>query len=193
MHDIEPFYKWRDNYIASEDERSPFFKRVYDEFKFTNKIYNYFIHPQWDYFGSQTLYTKILFIDYEEKYALLEFIGEWNDCLSNDIMFLKRDLIDQLLAHGIVRFVLICENVLNFHGSDDSYYEEWHEDIKEDNGWICIINALDHVKAEMDVTQLQYYVNIGVHFNGLNWRKQKPKTLISTIEKLIANASKQLT
>jgi len=56
MHDIEPYYKWREYYVASEDEQSPFYGRTYDEFKFTKKIYNYFIHPQWDYIGSQTLY-----------------------------------------------------------------------------------------------------------------------------------------
>jgi hypothetical protein len=192
MHDIEPFYRWRDSYIASEDEKSPFFQRVYDEFKFTHKIYNYFIHPQWDFFGSHTLYTKIIFIDYEEKYAILEFIGEWNDCLTNDIMFLKRDLIDHLIRNGISKFALICENVLNFHGSDDSYYEEWFEDIVEDNGWVSFINVLDHVSDEMNATKLQFYVNHGPHLNDVNWRAQKPHTLIATIERLITNAQKQL-
>jgi hypothetical protein len=59
-------------------------------------------------------------------------LGEWNDCLQNDVMFLKREVIDPMLQEGINRFVLVCENVLNFHGSDDSYYEEWFEDIIED-------------------------------------------------------------
>ena len=46
MHTIEPYYNWRDYYIASEDENSPFFNNNYDEFKFSQKVYNYFIHPQ---------------------------------------------------------------------------------------------------------------------------------------------------
>ena len=79
MHDIEPFYKWRNYYIASEDEKSPFFGRIYDEFTFKNKIYNYFIHPQWDTIGSPTFYAKSLFVDYEESYAIIELIGEGND------------------------------------------------------------------------------------------------------------------
>ena len=53
MHDIEPYYKWRDHYTSESDDRSPFYGRVYNEFQYTQKVYNYFIHPQWDDFGSQ--------------------------------------------------------------------------------------------------------------------------------------------
>ena len=149
MHDIEPYYRWRDNYIASEDERSPFYGRVYDEFRFTHQIYNYYIHPQWDDFGSATLYLKVIYADYELGYAIIELLGEWNDCLSNDIMYLKREVVDALSEQGIRKYILICENVLNFHGSDDCYYEEWYEDIADEGGWICFINTLDHVWEEM--------------------------------------------
>ena len=92
MQDIEPFFRWRDQYITSEDMRSPFYGTQNSEFQYTNAIYNYYIHPQWDFFGSPTLYMKLLFVEYEEGYAILEFIGEWNDCISNDIMYLKRDV-----------------------------------------------------------------------------------------------------
>src|SRR5687768_14996387 len=81
MHDIEPYFQWIDEYIASEDNRSPLYGRVYDEFFYTNTIYNYYIHPQWDEFGSPTLYLKILFVDYDLHYAIIELIGEWNDCI----------------------------------------------------------------------------------------------------------------
>ncbi|MEL6923458.1 MAG: hypothetical protein AAFO94_05365, partial [Bacteroidota bacterium] len=155
MHDIEPYFKWRDKYVAAQDSRSPFYGRVYDEFKFTQKIYNYFIHPQWDFFGSPTLYMKILYVDYEQGFAMMELIGEWNDCITNDVMYLKREIVDQLQQYHIYKFILFCDNVLNFHGSDDSYYEEWYDDIKEENGWICLINVLEHVEEEMKNTQLQ--------------------------------------
>lgn len=192
MHDIEPHFKWRDRYIASEDNRSPFYGRIYDEFRYTQKIYNYFIHPQWDEFGSQTLYMKILFVDYEEGYAIFEFIGEWNDCLHNDVSFLKRDIIDLMLPQGINKYILICENVLNFHGSDDCYYEEWYDDIKEDDGWIAFLNTLEHVEQEMKDTQIQHYVNFGGIFNNLNWRPQKPKLLFNAIEALLQGDVKRL-
>ena len=144
MHGIEPFYNWRHLYIASEDNQSPFYNKEYSEFEYTNTIYNFYIHPQWDDIGSETIYIKILFVDYEESYAIIELIGEWNDAINNDIMFLKRDIVDELNNYGINKYILIGENVLNFHTSDDSYYEEWFEDIG-DNGWIVLINFRDNV------------------------------------------------
>lgn len=192
MHDIEPHYKWRDHYIASEDEKSPFFGRTYDEFRFTQKIYNYFIHPQWDAFGSSTLYLKILFVDYVKGFAVLELIGEWNDCLQNDIMFLKRNIVDDLAQNGIHKYIVICENVLNFHASDDAYYEEWFEDTNDEKGWVCFLNLLEHVQEEMQSVQIQHYINLGTHFNDINWRPLTPSILFRAIEGRIHGSTKQL-
>ena len=141
MQHIEPYYKWRDYYVAAEDKKSPFYKREYSEFYYTNTIYNYYIHPQWDDFGSPTLYLKILFVDYDQQFAIIEFLGEWNDCIENDIMTLKRDVIDQLLRAGIIKFILIGENILNFHADDECYYEEWYENVTDEEGWIAMRNA----------------------------------------------------
>lgn len=192
MHDIEPHYHWRDEYIASEDERSPFYGRSYDEFNFSQKVYNYYIHPQWDEFGSNTLYLKVIFADYVEGFAIIELIGEWNDCLHNDIMFLKREVIDVLIDEGIYKFILICENVLNFHGDDDSYYEEWYEDVQDRNGWICCLNILPHVEDEMQDTHLQPFVHFGPPFVDIHWRPQKPKTIFEAIEGMLQVTTRRL-
>ena len=181
MHDIEPFYNWQDLYNSSEDERSPFFNSFHDEFNYRNKVYNYYIHPLWDEIGSETLYAKLLFADYEEGFCILEFIGEWNDCINNDIMFLKRDIIEPLENQGIRNFILIWEHVFNFHGSDDCYYEEWKEDV-EDGGWVCFVNTLPHVLEEMKRTMIQYHIYIGESFNDINWRKMTPNYLVEFIE-----------
>src|SRR5438105_7602289 len=109
MHELEPFYYWRDFYAAEEDELSPFYGREYSEFEFTNTIYNFYIHPQWDNFGSPTLYLKILFAYYNHHFVVIELMGEWNDAINNDIMFLKREVIDVFLRKGIHKFVLIGE------------------------------------------------------------------------------------
>ena len=114
MHNIEPFYNWRHLYISEEDERSPFFGRQYSEFEFTHTIYNYYIHPQWDEFGSRTLYLKVLLADYEEKFVIMELIGEWNDAIENDIMNLKRDVADKFIYEGISKFILITEKRTQF-------------------------------------------------------------------------------
>lgn len=193
MHDIEPFYQWRDQYVASEDPHSPFYGREYSEFYFANKVYNYFIHPQWDEFGSATLYLKVLFADYDDGFAIIELIGEWNDCLYNDIMYLKREVVDQMMSTGIYRFVFICENVLNFHGSDDCYYEEWYDDIKDEGGWICFLNTLEHVEEEMVNTRLQYFVNLGDRFCEIQWRPHTPQSLFRYAEALVNGEQLRIT
>jgi hypothetical protein len=186
MHTIEPHYKWRDHYIASEDKRSPFFGRSYDEFQYTQKIYNYFIHPQWDFFGSPTLYLKVLFVDYEAGFAIMEFLGEWNDCIQNDIMFLKRDVVDPMIREGISRFILIGENVLNFHGDDEpDYYEEWREDIIDQDGWITLLNLQPHVASEMAESRLHHYLHFGEQLDDVNWRTVKPRVLDQLLDQLI--------
>lgn len=179
MHTIEPYYNWRNKYIASDDIKSPFYGTLYSEFEFTNKIYNYLIHPQWDNFGSETLYLKVLFADYDIGYCIIEFIGEWNDTLYNDIMFLKREVIESLLNEGINKFILIGENVLNFHFSDDSYYEEWFDEIED--GWIVAMNFQQHVIKEFCDQNLDYYIIFSDEFNNFNWRKYKPLKLFQYI------------
>ncbi|MDK2978365.1 MAG: hypothetical protein PWP52_1079 [Bacteroidales bacterium] len=179
MHLLEPFYSWRKYYIASEDERSPFYGRVYSEFEFTHAIYNYLIHPQWDDFGSETLYLKILFTDYTKGFSIIEFIGEWNDTLYNDVMFLKREVIDPLTNQQVNKFILIGENILNFHASDDSYYEEWFDDIED--GWIVGINFQPHVKNEFINNNMDYYIAFSNEFDHLNWRSLSPQFLFNQI------------
>lgn len=184
MHEIEPYYAWLDDYDASKDKRSPFFGREYNELHFTNRIYNYYIHPQWDFFGSSTLYCKILYADYENQFVIIELIGEWNDAVHNDIMEMKRGLIDPLINNGIRKFVLIGENVLNFHASDELYYEEWYDDVKEDGGWIAVLNFREHLIEEMRKFKIHYYLNMGDDFNNIPWRKFKPLDILKLIEGL---------
>ena len=192
MHNIEPHFQWRNQYIAAEDEKSPFFGRTYSEFQYEQKVYNYYIHPQWDNFGSSTLYMKILFTDYNEGYAIFEMIGEWNDCLHNDVMYLKREVVDELLPVGINKYIIICENVLNFHGDEDSYYEEWYDDIKDEDGWVVLLNVLPHVEQELKDTRLDNYINFGGILNDITWRPQKPKRIYEAIEGLLAQNTKRV-
>ncbi|QBQ42814.1 hypothetical protein [Sphingobacterium psychroaquaticum] len=183
MHDLEPYYNWRDDYIAADDERSPFYGTVYSEFEFDKKVYNYLLHPQWDEFGSTTLYLKILYVDYDKGFSIIELIGEWNDAIYNDIMVLKREIIDVLIGEGIQKFLLIGENVLNFHGSDDSYYEEWYEDIED--GWIVALNFRDHVIQEFKTIGVDYYIHFGGELDTFPWRTLKPKQLYHHIQERI--------
>lgn len=180
MHEIEPFYRWRDDYVAAEDDRSPFYGVEYSEFEFDKQIYNFLLHPQWDSFGSNTLYLKILFADYDHGYAIIELIGEWNDAINNDIMMLKREVVELMVNEGISRFVLIGENVLNYHASDDCYYEEWFQDIED--GWIAGINFRPHVIDEFRNANIDYYINFGGQLDDLPWRSHKPIQVFRAVE-----------
>lgn len=183
VHSIEPFYQWRGYYIASEDPNSPFYNREYSEFEFTDTIYNFYIHPQWDNMGSKTLFLKILYVDYELGYAILEFIGEWNDAIENDIMVLKRDIVEPLMEQGINKFILVGENVLNFHYSDDCYYEEWFDEVEE--GWIALINFHDHVLAELERINIDQYFVMGGELEDIEWRTYMPHQFYKKVEDLV--------
>ena len=179
MHDIEPYYNWRHIYVSEEDERSPFYQREYSEFEFSQTVYNYYIHPQWDDFGSRTLYLKILQADYEEKYMVVELLGEWNDAIENDIMTFKRDVIDKFEVEGITKFILIAENVLNFHSGDRDYYEEWHEEVSDENGWIVCLNMPSSTQHDFRKAKINYYVEL---MELGNWRTYKPFHLFKKID-----------
>jgi hypothetical protein len=183
VHDIEPYYNWRGYYVASEDPYSPFFEREYSEFEFTSKIYNYYIHPQWDSFGSQTLFMKVLYCHYENGFAIIELIGEWNDLLYNDIMFLKREVIETMMQQGISKFILIGENILNFHSSDDSYYEEWFEEVNDSDGWIALMNIREHVLSDINSANIDSYFVLGGKLNEVRWRTMNPDQLFESVER----------
>ena len=182
MQDIEPYDNWLHLYSSEEDAHSPFYGREYSQFEFINTIYNYYIHPLWDEFGSRTLYLKVLMVDYDENYLIMELIGEWNDAIENDIMTLKRDVIDEFMHAGITKFILITENVLNFHSSDDSYYEEWSEDVKEKGGWIVFMNMPEATQHDFMGTHLNNYVEL---INFVQWRTMKPELLFNQIDNVL--------
>ena len=168
--------------MAEEDVLSPFYKREYSEFEYTQTLYNYFIHPQWDDFGSKTLYMKLLNVDYDYQFAILELIGEWNDAIENDIMTLRRNITDVLFKNGITKFIIISENVLNFHSSDDSYYEDWKEQLEDDNGWVAILNMPQQSQYDFKKYRITNYINF---YEMYEWRTYKPELIFQQIDNYI--------
>ena len=45
---------------------------------------------------------------------VIELIGEWNDAIENDIMNLKREVVDKFFIQGITKFILIAEEMYQF-------------------------------------------------------------------------------
>lgn len=183
MHLIEPFYNWDKYYEVSNDEKSPFYGKEYNYDLYSDTIYGYYIDPAWDYMGSETLYIKILYADYKKGYAIIEFIGEWNDAIYNDVMHLKRNIIEHLTQKGIDKFILIGENVLNFHGSDDCYYEEWFEDVED--GWIAAVNFRDFVMDEWKKYNIDSFINFGGNLEINNWRTMQPHAFFELVNRMV--------
>lgn len=179
MQDIEPYYNWRHLYTAEEDPLSPFYEREYSEFEYSQTVYNLYIHPQWDDFGSRTLFCKILFADYEQGFAIIEFMGEWNDAIENDIHTFRRNIADILSDNGIYKFILLGESVMNFHSSDDLYYEDWLENLKDEGGWVVFLNLPEQSKYDFVHTGLTKYIEL---MELPQWRTFKPEHLYNLID-----------
>jgi hypothetical protein len=113
------------------------------------------------------------------SYAIIELIGEWNDAIENDIMQLKRSVIDLMIAKNIYKYILITENVLNFHSSDTDYYEEWYEDIKDEGGWIVAVNMPEQTQYDFIRSHIDRYVNL---IDSPNWRTFQPHDFFQAID-----------
>ena len=185
MHDIEPYYRWEPFYQSKDDPQSPFYGKEYNYDLYTENIYGYYIAPGWDFFGSETLYLKILYVDYDQGFAIIELFGEWNDAINNDIMHLKRNVLEQMMRSGVYKYILLGENVLNFHGSDDCYYEEWFEETDEQGGWIAGINFRDFVMEEWRGYNIDSYINFGGTLQLNKWRVLEPTVFFQMVRKLI--------
>jgi F0F1-type ATP synthase gamma subunit len=126
---------------------------------------------------------KVLYCHYENGFAIIELIGEWNDLLYNDIMFLKREVIETMMQQGVSKFILIGENILNFHTSDDSYYEEWFEEVNDSDGWIALMNVREHVLSDINSANIDSYFVMGGKLNEVRWRTMNPDQLFESVER----------
>jgi len=190
MHTIEPFYNWTKFYVSSEDENSPFYKYKNSEVYYTHAVYNYYIHPQWDFFDAATLFCKVLFADYEKHFVIIELMGEWNDCTQLDIKFFKWNVIEKFIDKGINKFILIGENVYNFFATEDGYYEEWYQELE--GGWIFAMNFREHVKKEFYDYNLHYYFFFDDNCEEIPWRTLTPHNLFAVVEEVVQNENKFL-
>jgi hypothetical protein len=94
-------------------------------------------------------------------------------------------VVEPLLEAGITKFILIGENVLNFHSSDDSYYEEWFQEVED--GWIAALNFQEHVLSEFKAANIDYYLIFGGELDAFNWRKFNPMQLYSEVQKVMSH------
>ena len=83
------------------------------------------------------------------------------------------------MEEGIYKFILVAENVLNFHSSDNEYYKEWYEEVTDENGWVVIINMPEATQHDFKKARLNRYVEL---YELENWRTYKPFHLFKKID-----------
>ena len=94
-------------------------------------------------------------------------------------MELKREVTDVFFKEGITKFILITENVLNFHSGDKDYYQEWFEEVTDENGWVVIVNMPEQTQYDFRRASLQRYLEL---MQIDNWRTYKPFHLFKKID-----------
>jgi hypothetical protein len=98
-------------------------------------------------------------------------------------MYLYREVAEVLIDKGIKYFVLLGDNVLNFHADGNDYYSEWFDSI--DEGWIAGVNFRKHILEEMAHYHIDYYIITGGNLNQVFWRSMQPETLFQYVDGLI--------
>lgn len=177
---VEPFYGWLHLYSHDRDEHSPFHAVEHNLFEYDRHVYNFPAHPTWDHIDSESLLVKILYADYTRGFAVLEFLGEWNDLHENDFKLLRANCLDLLAAAGIVRYVFVLENVFHIYLDQPDYYEEFMDQL--DGGWLVLLGARAEVQQDVVEYGLSDYFFWSAALDALNWRKMNPWHLLERIE-----------
>ncbi|MEO0473511.1 MAG: hypothetical protein AAF206_28115 [Bacteroidota bacterium] len=179
LRHIEPFYGWLNLYSHEQDERSPFHQVEHNMFYYDRSINHIPAHPLWDDFGSESLLTKILFVDYDQGYAILELFGEWNDLYDNDFRLFAENCLTYLVDHGVQQFVFICENVFHIYPDTDDYYQAMQDELED--GWMAVLRIRPNVREEMDQYGIAEYFYWSPVLDQISWRKLKPPQLYQLV------------
>ncbi|HMR84327.1 MAG TPA: hypothetical protein PKE30_14390, partial [Niabella sp.] len=83
----------------------------------------------------------------------------------------------------ITKFILIGENVLNFHSGDKDYYEELHEELSDEEGWIVCLNMPEQTQYDFKRARLNQFIELMVLDN---WRIYKPYHLFKKINETLS-------
>jgi hypothetical protein len=97
-------------------------------------------------------------------------------------MTLKREVIDKLFNNNIYKFILITENVLNFHSGDKDYYEEWNENVNDESGWIVALNMPEATQYDFKKRKLHQIIEL---MELEDWRTYKPHHLFRKIDEML--------
>jgi hypothetical protein len=68
---------------------------------------------------------------------------------------------------------------MNFHSSDDCYYEEWYEDVADEGGWITMLSLPEQSKYDFTRAGIHRYIQL-IDFR--DWRPYTPMNLFTKID-----------
>ena len=74
--------------------------------------------------------------------------------------------------------------MLNFHASDDCYYEEWFQEVED--GWQAGIKFRANVILEFKNGNIDYYINFGGELDDMSWRSSKPIQMFKKVEEQLS-------
>jgi hypothetical protein len=94
-------------------------------------------------------------------------------------MELKREVLEKFMEEGIYKFILVAENVLNFHSDQGDYYEELYEEVSDENGWVVCLNMPVQTQYDFKGAHLNRYIEL---MDLFNWRTYKPFHLFKKID-----------
>ena len=114
----------------------------------------------------------------------------WVELLVFEIMYSQilfptvfQSLNKSLPAEGIIKFILIAENVFNFHSGDKDYYEELYEELSEEEGWAVLINFHPAAQHDFLLRKLNRYVEL---MDISAWSTYKPEHFFQFIDQKLS-------
>ena len=148
---------------------------------------NYKAFETFFYFLKEVRPTRILEVG-TSKGGFTYFLNESCKVLNLDCHILSLDINEypwypKMIESGIDKFIIIGENVLNYHYSDDCYYEEWFDEVEE--GWIAMVNFHDHVIREFETIHIDHYFVMGGELEEIEWRTYLPMQLFRKIGDIV--------
>ena len=99
-------------------------------------------------------------------------------------MELKREVLEKFMDEGIFKFILVGENVLNFHSDGKDYYEELYDEVSDESGWVVCLNMPEQTQYDFKKAHLNRFVEL---MELDNWRTYKPFHLFRKIDSAISN------
>jgi hypothetical protein len=97
-------------------------------------------------------------------------------------MLLKRYVLEPFESESIHKFILIAENVLNFHSDGTDYYDELSQELRESGGWVVCLNMPYQSEIEFKQAGNHHFIEL---YNIPEWRSYRPFHLLRKVESLI--------